>query len=247
MKLPKNAEERIKARFIPSIYKLYREVPGAVVYASEDHQHAIAFRGTALNHEWHFRFKNQQQLDRTCEELFDRVKAHQDYKAERKAKRVYEEPDTLKVKRALKSAGYAVTSVHHDTGTASNWIDITIDDYDEYIDTNGHKQRRYGEVMRIAKIASGRQDLHDDISTDYFEVNINVTFKKYHRCGECLISNCTDYHTPDTCARECFYSREMADWDQKRREKNQEKKEETRPAGYIPHLGVSIVEEVIIL
>jgi hypothetical protein len=105
-------------------------------------------------------------------------------------------------------------------GTASNWIEIHIDDYDEYIDASGYKARHYSEVMQIAKLASGRQDLHDDIQTDYFCVNINVSFTKYHRCSECLITDCKEYHTPDSCVRGCFYSQEMANADARHREES---------------------------
>ena len=111
--------------------------------------------------------------------------------------------------------------------------------------------------MSIAKEASGRSHLEDDIQTDYFCVNINVNFKKYHTCSECVISDCKEYHTPDSCVRGCFYSQEMADWDHKRNEAWKAERAasvillppaqpEPVPAGWIPHLKISITEEMIV-
>lgn len=227
MHRPVNATERLAARYIPAGFTVYREIPGAIVYSGirstplkGDLPSAIAYRGTAMNSEWNYTFRSIVQLNEEVEKFFDQVKAHRDYMQTRKATRDKSETDTQKVKKALKLAGYAVTSVVRGTGTASNWIEIRIDDYDEYIDASGYKARRYSEVMQIAKEASGRSHLHDDIQTDYFCVNINVEFTKYHRCSECLISNCTEYHTPDSCARGCFYSQEMADADARHREES---------------------------
>jgi len=263
---PTNAEERIAARYIPANHTVFREVPGGIVYAGTkstplkgDVLSAIAYRGTAMNPEWNYIFRNQAKLNDECEKFFASIEAHQDFKAERKASRKHEETDTQKVKKALKAAGYNVVSVHHDRGTASNWINIKIDDYDEYINSEGNRQRRYSEVMFIAKETSGRADLHDDIQTDYFCVNINIDFLKYHRCKECIISNCTEWHEPESCARPCFYNEEMAEWDAKRREAwkaeqaaaviplppAQPEPVKQIPAGYLPYLNVTITEEAL--
>jgi hypothetical protein len=261
MRRPANKTERIAARYIPAGHTVFREVPGGIVYSgktttirSGEMLSAVAFRGTAMNSEWNYLFKSEAQLNDKCEEFFASIKAHRDYQEERKKNRSHEETDTQKVKNALKAAGYNVVSVHRDTGTASHWIDITIDDYDEYLDSEGNKQRRYSEVMSIAKEASGRSHLEDDIQTDYFCVNINVSFTKYHKCSECIISNCEQYHTPDSCAAGCFYNQEMADWDEKKRAawkaeeaaKAIKTHDPVMPApGWIPHLKISITEEAI--
>jgi hypothetical protein len=237
MRRPITKEERIAARYIPAAYTIYRETKDGIVYSGMSDTpikgkilHGIAFRGSAMNCEWHYNFRSQAQLEEETAKFFNNLDAHRKYQEERRATRNKGETDTQKVKKALKAAGYNVTSVHRDTGTASHWIDITIDDYDEYIDKDGYRQRRYGDVMQIAKVASGREHLHDDISTDLFMVNITVNFTKYHRCSECLISNCTEYHTPDSCARGCFYSKEMAAWDEIHREQWRREEEQKKIA-----------------
>mgnify|MGYP007100064300 CR=1 FL=1 len=259
---PITAAERITARYIPADYTVLRETKGGIVYAKGNT--GLAFKGTAMHSSWHTTFQSMAHLNGAVESFFDAIKRSEDWRQERRATRDKGETDTQKVKKALKDAGYNVASVTRGKGTASNWIEIRIDGYDEYIDQDGYKQRHYGKVLQIAKVASGRQDLYDDISTDLFMVNINASFTKYHRCSECLISDCKEYHTPDSCARECFYSAEMAAADQRRREKWQAEEKAkvillppapeeipdpvkaiSKPAGYLPYLNLSIVEEMI--
>ena len=150
---PTNAEERIKARYIPAGFAVFREIPGGIVYAGKrqtplkgEMLGAIAYRGTAMNAAWNYLFRNEAQLNDECEKFFANIKAHKDFQEDRRKNRDHGETDTQKVKKALKAAGYNVVSVHHDTGTASNWINITIDDYDEYLDSEGNKKRRYSEL-----------------------------------------------------------------------------------------------------
>lgn len=210
MKRPINAQERISARYIPAGYTVYKEMNGGIVYASADKLHGIAFRGTAMNHEWNYRFRDPASLDQECDRFFGNLKAHQEFKKSRKLTRDKGETDTQKVKKALKAAGYNVTSVTRGTGTASDWIEIRIDDYESVINERGDLDSQYGKVLWIAQVASGREDLHDDIQTDLFMVNISVNFSKYHRCAECVISNCDKYHTPESGACGGFLSQEMA-------------------------------------
>ena len=272
MRRPITKEERIAARYIPAGYTILKETKDGIVYSGMSDTplkgkilHGIAFRGSAMKSEWHYNFRSSAQLEEETNKFFKNLEYHRAYQEEKKSTRDKGETDTQKVKKALKAAGYNVTSVHRNTGTASNWIDITIDDYDEIIDENGYQQRRYGDVMRIAQVASGREHLHDDISTDLFMVNITVNFTKYHKCSECIISNCTEYHTPDSCVRGCFYSKEMAEADRIKQERwkaeenartlqsaeehlnqvEQKKPKPTTPIGYLPYLNLSIVEEAI--
>lgn len=79
---------------------------------------------------------------------------------------------TLKVKQALKAAGYPDLSVTQGTGTASSWINITI------FGEKFSQEKDYRRVMMIAKRASGREHLEDDIMTDLFMENILVRFSK---------------------------------------------------------------------
>jgi hypothetical protein len=203
-------EGRMAARWIPSGMTIYREIPGAIVYASPDKLHAVAYRGTAMNPEFNYKFRSSAQLDQECEQLFDRVKAHNEYRERKKAEIKTGVTDTQKVKKALKDAGYPVTSVTRGSGTAHNWIEIKIDDYQSKVNDKGRMESQYGDVMVIAKEASGRSHREDDIQTDYFCVNISVTFTKHHLCSECVISNCEKYHTPDSGACGGFYNAEMS-------------------------------------
>jgi len=208
---PSNAEERIQARYIPAGFTIYRQAAGGIVYAAPDKMSAIAYRGTAMKPEWHYRFQTPVQLDPECDRFFENLKAHEEFKQSRKLNRDKGETDTQKVKKALKAAGYPVTSVTRGTGTASHWIEITIDDYQSVINNQGDMVSQYGAVLSIAKKASGREHLEDDIQTDLFLVNISVHFTKYRRCRECVISNCREYHTPDSGACGGFCNQEMAD------------------------------------
>jgi hypothetical protein len=204
-------EGRMAARWIPSDMTVYREIPGAIVYASPDKLNAVAYRGSAMNPEFNYRFKTSAQLDQECERLFDRVKAHNEYREKKKMEVKTGETDTQKVKKALLKAGYPVTSVTRGKGTAHGWIEISINDYQSKVDKTGHMVSQYGDVMVIAKEASGRSHREDDIQTDYFSVNILIDFKKYHLCSECVISNCEKYHNPDSGACGGFYNQEMSE------------------------------------
>lgn len=79
---------------------------------------------------------------------------------------------THKVKQALKAAGYSEVSVTRGKGTASGWINITV------FGEKFSPEKDYGNVMWIAKKASGREHREDDITTDLFMVNIGVGFAK---------------------------------------------------------------------
>jgi hypothetical protein len=83
-----------------------------------------------------------------------------------------EESTTQRVKQALKAAGYPDVSVTRGKGTASGWISVRV------FGERFSREKDYGKVLRIAKKASGREHLEDDIMTDLFMVNINVTFVK---------------------------------------------------------------------
>jgi hypothetical protein len=211
MRRPVTASERIAARYIPSAYTVYREVPGGIVYASADKLNAVAFRGSAMNAEFNYRFRNPQQLDQECEKFFDNIKAHQEAKERYKAERDHSETDTQKVKKALKAAGFNVTSVSHDRGTARSWINVKIDEYESEMNTAGRMVSKQGTAYAVAMKAAGRENLHDDIQTDYFCERMSVDFTKYHRCSECVISDCQKYHTPDSHACGTFTTKEMSD------------------------------------
>jgi hypothetical protein len=211
MRRPITAADRIAARFIPSNYTLYREVPGGVVYASPDKMNGIAFRGSAMNPEFNYRFRNPQQLDQECEKFSDSIKAHQDYKEKSKATRNHGETDTQKVKKALKDAGFNVTSVSHDRGTARSWINVKIDEYESEINEAGRMVSKQGTAYAIAMKAAGRENCHDDPQTDYFCERMSVDFTKYHRCSECVISDCQRYHEPESHACGTFTTKEMSD------------------------------------
>ena len=206
---PITAEQRIAARYIPAGYTVYREIPGGIVYASPDKTRAIAYRGTAMNHTWNYRFHSEKQLNEEVEKFFDNIKSHIDYQATRKANRDKGETDTQKVKKALKAAGYPVTSVTRGKGTASHWIEIEIDDYQGKINDQGEMISQYGDVLWIAQVASGREHLHDDSQTDLFLVNITVNFKKWRGCNDCVVQ--CDRYRKDMGACGSFRSQAMVD------------------------------------
>lgn len=208
---PITAEQRIAARYIPADYSVYKQENCGIVYASPDKMKAIAYRGTAMNPDWNYRFRHSSQLDEECDRFFAGLKSNADFKATQKANRDHGETDTQKVKKALKAAGYPVTSVKRGLGTASHWIKIEIDDYQSVINDRGDMESQYGKIRWLAQVASGRSHLEDDIQTDLFMVNISVNFTKYHRCSDCVISNCREYHTPESYAPGCFLNQQMAD------------------------------------
>lgn len=76
---------------------------------------------------------------------------------------------TKNVKIALKNAGIKA-NVSHGRGTAYGWIYVKVQELMETPELDK-------KVYAIAKIASGRENRHDDITTDYFCENISVDFK----------------------------------------------------------------------
>jgi hypothetical protein len=164
-----------------------------------------------MHHYEHTTYQSEERCQAAIARFFEGWDSHKAYKEKRSASRTHQETDTQKVKKALKAAGYPVTSVTRGRGTAAHWIEITIDDYQSIPDETGHLKSRYGDVMAIAQLASGREHLRDDPMTDLFMVNISVNFTKVYRCSECIISNCDKYHTPEMSACGGFHSREMSD------------------------------------
>ncbi len=79
------------------------------------------------------------------------------------------EAETIAVKNALIQAGYTNLTVGHGRGTARGWIEIVL--YGNY--THDDYLRAYA----IAKHAAGRDNRHDDISSDYFVENIQVEIR----------------------------------------------------------------------
>lgn len=106
--------------------------------------------------------------------------------------------ETKAIKKALKDAGYPVTSCSHGRGTAYSWIEIRIDDYQEVI-RNGQKTDQSDDVYKIVRGIIGRTD------------QVLVSWSKHHLCKECLISNCERYHTPDSCACGGFCDHERSE------------------------------------
>jgi hypothetical protein len=80
---PSNAEERIQARYIPAGFTIYRQAAGGIVYAAPDKMRAIAYRGTAMRHEWHYRFRSLSEFEQTCDGFFESLKAHEEFKQKR--------------------------------------------------------------------------------------------------------------------------------------------------------------------
>ena len=98
------------------------------------------------------------------------------------------------------------------TGTASHWIEIKIDDYQNKIDQYGYRISQYSAVMAIAQEASGRSHLHDDAQSDLFQINISVNFTKWHTCADCVVfDSCKTYHTKDTGSCGGYTTQEMMD------------------------------------
>jgi hypothetical protein len=128
--------------------------------------------------------------------------------------------ETKQVKQALKKAGYPVKSCSHGRGTAYCWIAITIDDYEKKI-INGKMIDQYAPIKKIAY----------EITKDD---NQCVHFLKYHRCEECLISNCTKYHTPDMHVCGNFVNKEISDRLNKEHEDYLKEQEEIKknPIGF---------------
>lgn len=241
-------EERLKARYIPEGYTVLLESKDGIVYAKGNT--GIAYKGTAFKSSWHTTFNNVDNLKRESEVFLKNLEDNRLWREERRATRSKGETDTQRVKKALKAAGYNVISVTRGRGTAYNWIEITIDDYRSIIDDNGNMTDRYGDVMQIAKLASGRQDLEDDISTDLFMVNISVNFKKYHTCSECIVSNCDKYHTPDMGVCGGFVNQAMNEKKKKEHEEylEEQKRLEKEPikVTYNPITGTVALQNMVV-
>ena len=78
--------------------------------------------------------------------------------------------ETKAAKKALKDAGIAVTSCKHGTGSVYGWIYVVIDGpYDKALETKAYQ---------IVKVASGRENRHDDGMTDYYCENISIEFTR---------------------------------------------------------------------
>ncbi len=93
--------------------------------------------------------------------------------------RVSWEQEVPEVKKLLKSRKLNILYCRRGRGTAGGWIEVSVmypenlppmtDDQDRY--TNAYDDFR-SELFSAIKYACGREDRHDDIMTDYFEVNI---------------------------------------------------------------------------
>jgi len=211
MRRPTNATERLQARYIPAGYQLARQDGTTAAYISPDGLIAITFWGSSMKSTDHLIHRTPASCQETIDRFFKNWESHKAFQQERKANRIRGETDTQKVKKALRAAGYPVTSVTRGSGTSSHWIEIVIDDYESAPDQDGRMRSKSPDVMTIAKLASGRENLHDDIQSDYFIVDISITFSKHHRCQECIVSNCDRYHTPDSCVCGNFHNTEMAE------------------------------------
>jgi hypothetical protein len=111
--------------------------------------------------------------------------------------------ETKKVKKALKAAGYPVSSCKHGRGTAYCWIEIMIDDYRHPI-KNGKRIDQNPAIMNLIYQTIG--------STE----QVLVQYSKNHMCRDCVVFNtCTNYHTADTCGSACFTNREMMEQQEK--------------------------------
>jgi len=128
--------------------------------------------------------------------------------------------ETKELKKVLKNAGYPVKSCAHGRGTGYGWIHIIIDDYDRKI-VNGKQIRQYEEIKKIAY-----QITNDDRQT--------IEFTKHHVCGECIISNCDKYHTPDMGVCGGFFNKEMAELEELRHQEYLKELEEIKnnPIGF---------------
>ena len=75
---------------------------------------------------------------------------------------------TKAAKKALRDAGYEC-SVRKGSGSERGWIRVAIRDRRE-------TREEYDRVYAIVKKAAGRENCHDDSTTDYFCENIDVEF-----------------------------------------------------------------------
>jgi len=96
--------------------------------------------------------------------------------------RVSWEQEVPEVKKLLKSRNLNVLYCRRGRGTAGGWIEVSVmypDDQPPMTDDQDRYTREYddfrSELFSAVKYACGREDRHDDIMTDYFEVNILLT------------------------------------------------------------------------
>jgi hypothetical protein len=77
-------------------------------------------------------------------------------------------PEIAAVRKALKENDIPFVSCKRGRGTAWGWINVEVKEV--------MTDARYRAVYQIIKKAAGRENLHDDIQSDYFIENISVTF-----------------------------------------------------------------------
>lgn len=101
--------------------------------------------------------------------------------------RVSWEQEVPEVKKLLKSRKLNILYCRRGRGTAGGWIEVSVM-YPEHLPPMTKQVERYpgqiddvytnayddfrSELFSAIKYACGREDRHDDIMTDYFEVNI---------------------------------------------------------------------------
>lgn len=98
------------------------------------------------------------------------------------SRRVSWEQEVPEVKKLLKSRNLNILYCRRGRGTAYGWIEVSVmypDDQPPMTDDQDRYTREYddfrSELFSAVKYACGREDRHDDIMTDYFEVNILLT------------------------------------------------------------------------
>lgn len=95
------------------------------------------------------------------------------------SRRVSWEQEVPEVKKLLKSRKLNILYCKRGRGTAGGWIEVCVmypDNLPPMVDDQDRYTRAYddfrSELFGAVKYACGRENLHDDIMTDYFEVNI---------------------------------------------------------------------------
>jgi len=83
------------------------------------------------------------------------------------------------VRAALKAAGYQIVVCKHESGSAYNWIRVSVVYPGEYVKGldgrwSDEYNAYYDKVFALVKQSSGRGNLEDDSQSDLFRVNINV-------------------------------------------------------------------------
>jgi hypothetical protein len=111
------AQDRIKARWIPAGFTVFRQDADAIVYSGKkimpmgERVHGIAYQGTALKPFWNYTFLNDSQLNAETERFFEKCRAMREYREE-KAKARREFVPTLKAGDILDTCwGYDQTNV----------------------------------------------------------------------------------------------------------------------------------------